>query len=52
MVDGFGNPVKRGLVKEPEQWPWGSFRYYQYREAGLVGVNDTDILLMSMLQPA
>jgi putative transposase len=21
------NPVKRGLVLEPDQWPWSSFRY-------------------------
>ena len=24
------NPVKRGLVAEPEQWRWSSFRYYKY----------------------
>jgi len=52
VVNGFGKPVKRGLVKKPEQWPWSSFRYYQYREAGLVGVNDTDILLMRVRQLA
>ena len=22
------NPVARGLVEEPEQWPWSSFRHY------------------------
>jgi putative transposase len=22
------NPVKRGLVESPEQWPWSSFRQY------------------------
>jgi putative transposase len=22
------NPVKRGLVQEPDQWPWSSFRSY------------------------
>jgi putative transposase len=22
------NPVKRGLVAEPQQWPWSSFRDY------------------------
>ncbi len=22
------NPVKRGLVKEPEDWAWSSFRHY------------------------
>jgi hypothetical protein len=40
------NPVKRGLVQEPEQWLWSSFRYYKYGEVGLVGVNDCDILRM------
>jgi len=40
------------LVEEPEQWPWSSFRYYQYREADPVAVNDTDIPLMSMRPPA
>jgi len=28
------NPVKRGLVLEPEQWEWSSFRSYAYREEG------------------
>jgi len=23
------NPVRRGLVDRPEQWKWGSFRYYE-----------------------
>jgi putative transposase len=22
------NPVRRGLVSSPEQWPWSSFRHY------------------------
>jgi putative transposase len=22
------NPVKRGLVKKPEDWAWSSFRHY------------------------
>ena len=26
------NPVKRGLVLEPQQWHWSSFRFYTYRE--------------------
>jgi putative transposase len=34
------NPVKRGLVCEPEQWAWSSFRHYAYDEAGLVLVNE------------
>src|SRR6266481_738704 len=28
------NPVRRGLVLEPEQWPWSSFRFYACREPG------------------
>lgn len=28
------NPVKRGLVESPEQWPWSSFRFYLYGEVG------------------
>ena len=34
------NPVKRGLVLQPEQWPWSSFRHYAYDEAGPVRVNE------------
>jgi len=33
------NPVKRGLVERGELWRWSSFRYYAYREQGLVRVN-------------
>jgi len=33
------NPVKRGLVENPEQWRWSSFRSYLYGEKGLVRVN-------------
>jgi REP-associated tyrosine transposase len=33
------NPVKRGLVLEPEQWAWSSYRYYAYQEEGRVKIN-------------
>jgi putative transposase len=33
------NPVQRGLVAEPEQWRWSSFRSYAYGEAGRVRIN-------------
>jgi hypothetical protein len=33
------NPVKRGLVEQPEQWKWSSFRAYRYGETGMVRVN-------------
>jgi len=32
------NPVKRGLVAEPEDWRWSSSRFYVLDEAGPVGV--------------
>jgi putative transposase len=38
------NPVKRGLVEEPERWRWSSFRSYACGEAGLVGINDWQLL--------
>jgi len=34
------NPVKRGLVREPGQWPWSSFRFYLFGENGRVTVNE------------
>ena len=34
------NPVVRGLVLEPQQWPWSSFRHYAYDECGPVLVNE------------
>ena len=33
------NPVKRGLVENPALWPWSSFRFYRYGEAGLCTPN-------------
>lgn len=32
------NPVKRGLVKEPAEWNWSSFRHYALREVGVVEI--------------
>ena len=34
------NPVKRGLVLEPEQWRWSSYRHYAFGEIGPVIVNE------------
>jgi putative transposase len=42
------NPVKRGLVEEPEQWRWSSYRSYAFGEAGLVRINDCDLLVMNV----
>ena len=41
------NPVKRGLVVSPEQWPWSSYRWYLSGEKGPVKINDTEILVMT-----
>jgi putative transposase len=32
------NPVKRGLVSEPVDWKWSSFRHYALREMGAVEI--------------
>ena len=32
------NPVKRGLVKDPGDWKWRSFRHYAFREVGVVEI--------------
>jgi len=42
------NPVKRGLVNEPEQWPWSSFRFYAYGQTGAVRVNGWQVLKMKI----
>jgi putative transposase len=36
------NPVKAGLVAEPDQWRWSSFRSYAYLEAGPVTIVHPD----------
>ena len=32
------NPVVRGLVKEPAEWKWSSYRHYALREKGTVEI--------------
>jgi putative transposase len=32
------NPVKRGLVREPGDWKWSSFRHYAFRQMGVVEI--------------
>ncbi len=32
------NPVKRGLVEKPEDWPWSSVHYYETGEQGKVKI--------------
>jgi hypothetical protein len=42
------NPVARGLVQEPEQWPWSSYRSYAFGEEGAVRVNQWGEAKMKM----
>lgn len=42
------NPVKRGLVEEPEQWSWSSFRDYAYGKIGPVRINEWQVLKMKV----
>ena len=42
------NPVRRGLVNNPEDWKWSSFRAYAFNEAGPVVVNDWSVLKMKV----
>ena len=30
--------MKRGLVKESEEWKWSSFRHYAWQEVGVVEI--------------
>ena len=33
------NPVVRGLVRHPKDWPWSSFSFYAEEEAGLAEID-------------
>jgi len=33
------NPVKRGLVAHPKQWPWSSFSFYSKLKQGLIRID-------------
>ena len=46
------NPVTRGLVQAPEQWPWSSYRSYAYGEEGAVRINQWDATAMKTRTPA
>jgi putative transposase len=34
-----GNPVQRGLVSSPDQWPWSSFRFYYLNDASVLAMD-------------
>jgi len=33
------NPVKRGLVAQPGDWPWSSWRYYYLQDSSLLAID-------------
>jgi putative transposase len=33
------NPVKRGLVKHPKDWPWSSWGYYEKGDVGMIRID-------------
>jgi len=34
------NPVTRGLVRDPKDWPWSSYSHYAMGKEGLVRIDD------------
>ena len=46
------NPLKRGLVREPEEWPWSSYRHYYHREASPVGLDSAWAFVKARWSPA
>ena len=42
------NPVKRGLVQEPEQWTWSSYQDYVQQKPGVVKLNDWPVAEMKV----
>ncbi len=34
-----GNPVKRGLVKDPKDWPWSSYSFYERGKQGMIRID-------------
>ena len=33
------NPVKRGLVRHPGDWPWSSYRFYTYADTHMLKID-------------
>jgi len=46
------NPVRRGLVAEPNQWFWSSFRAHACREPGIVVLNAPGSATLKVRGPA
>jgi len=37
------NPVKAGLVADPAEWPWSSYRWYNGDKSGLVRIDEIEL---------
>ena len=37
------NPVIRGLVEHPKDWPWSSWSFYGKQEGGLIGIDPVEL---------
>jgi putative transposase len=46
------NPVAEGLVQQPEQWPWSSYRSYAFGEESAVRINQWGEAKMNIPIPA
>lgn len=33
------NPLRRGLVEDPEHWPWSSYAFYQRRGEVVIDID-------------
>jgi len=38
----YNNPVKRGLVSSPGDWPWSSWRFYFLHDASVLRMDRLD----------
>jgi len=37
------NPVNRGLVRHPQDWPWSSWAFYCRSESGLIAMDPVNL---------
>ena len=37
------NPVNRGLVRHPQDWPWSSWAFYFGSESGLIAMDPVNM---------
>jgi len=42
------NPVTRGLVDRPEQWPWSSYRFYELADDLLIPMDWDGVLPLKL----